>query len=1800
MRRVRSLFNLTLFIVPPVLVAGGATVLVRRIWTYLNGDARLAGLISVEASRALGREVRVGDIKFQRGPWSLLPNRVELDDISIAQYPTLNSALFAHADKVVVWYDLNQILFAKDPKTPLVREVQVVGPQVTLSRDAQGRWNFEQIFKPTGQTGRPFTDKLSFLNASLTYSDLRFPHPPAVPSRPFLTRLSHVSGVVLVRPDKSVAFDVTGRPDPALLRDFHITGIGGLNPVRVDARLIASRVNLPAFAERLVPANRARLQSGVADIDVSALYAPPADTPITAIDVNALDAHGTLLADNVNLTAQQLQEPLHSASVRGTFTTDSFAGSLRGQYAGVNVGLEGQAIGLLRREADGKGKTRTVFALPTVSLSGRADQADVARLVRVLGLDPRLAQFPSIKPNVRERIVATTGHLRNVDFQIAGLLNNPTVATSLHVDTARSFGFGAQNADARVLLDNRVVTGDVRGQAEGGDVAIRTRVLTQDPGTFDVEAHGRHVPLMALRSLVKRDITGTASLDLALRGRRGQTPFISAQAQADHVRLNGQSIQSVYARIATVGRNLIVRQVRLDDPKGFALLTGSIDLRTQQLKLQAAADNIDLHALVAAVKTGQTKVSDAAGQGAGAADVAVNNPAADTPAASVPAINDLASDTAANRTSRRSLPIVNATAPPADKSPVTSPATNPAVPLFDLSAAQGQGFFRGRVDGTLRDPEVSGRISAFGIQAGQASLDRVITDFSLSRKALVIAHGTLERYPGLAAFSGQATDLLSGNPDVRLQATATNIDIPDALRLAGLQGRILPGAQATGTPAFPLDKYVVLGSLSSGPVLLQGRLKSLRLTQPVTIKGDGVNINGLPVTNLSATATLDDGTLRLQEARAEVAGGNITASGTLANIADKLDARLNADVYITGIDATRLSDALPPDALPLNVEGTLNLTAHAQGALRDIDATASLIVKKIVLSDDQGGVIEVGDVIAQAAYAAGKIRLNSAVVSEAGAVPGTTGRVTLTDFTYDPKSRALSGVAQWNELKFQRLRDLFNKSPLALRGSGLKIADTLKQLRLPITGSISGQANLSGTLDDPSADVSWSTTGLQIEEHLITAFGGSIRAGKKSVLVPSPAFPDRIIRLQSDDIDVDIPTLSAVFGGGALSADIRANKLNLEFAHHLLPAPAAKSADSNAPAPTTQEQALASLQNLTGGGTAEIVASGTTASPILEASINLRNVGVHDPLSNADQVISRIDVSHMTVQEGKIDTDIIEVSKAGTDALGQPAKFEANARGSVDFSWKPVFAGQSPFIQKDAAFDVTANVPEQSLSILTLFGQNLGITSDGRFALRAHIFNTLDDPRVFGALTLNANRLQLGTTQTGLYRTGLRDVQGQIDFRNDSIAIHDGFTARTQVFGADGKEDPKQMGAPILLTGSLPLKGSVVEGIHLRSDKVVFNETPVSGSRVNGLTSNLLRAAAAKGQAAVNLNVSGSLADPTLGGMVTLSETTVSPPSDYGGGGGGSSSFPINPNFDLMLRLDKNVRAQNSALNAVVQGNLTIKGRLYADAGNAAPPTPTDPAATLNTANGAAAANSRPRKLGLNVVGKLTIPEGRLTLPTARFTILPPGQIMVAYPAPDASAGGLPTLGVDVDLKARTYLTATSLSGTRKRYAVTVTARGPLSGATLDPSTGDARMSLNFTTDPNDLATSQGGLQQRLAGVLGGDALGQFGRNPGQVLAQQLTNVFTSAVIPSVFDNFAKAAGFEEFSVNYDPVQRLNLLISRQIVGPFYVTYNRTLGSTVEMYDLKLSLRFKERYQLSYEQNETNEQRTLLEGVFRF
>ena len=1746
MRRLRFWFNATLLVVPVGLVGVGSYGLVKSVWNYLNTDARLAGLLSTEATRALGREVRIQDIHFRFAPWSLRPNRVELSGISIAQYPTINNILFAHADKVIVRFDLNQILFGKDQTVPLVDELQVIGPQVTLSRNAQGRWNFEQIFKPTQGGGRPFTGKVSFSNASLNYSDQKFPHPEGVAQTPFQTRLQGVAGVVQIRPDKSVAFDVQGSPDPRILRHFQAAGIASLKPLRIDARVIASRVNLPFFAGRFVPPAHGHVRSGIADVDISALYTPTPDTPLAAIDLNALDAHGTLKANNISLTGPQFEGPVDNANLEGVFTTDSFQGRASGQYAGVSISLQGQALGLIKREAGADGKLRTIVALPTLALQGQTGAVDIARVLSVLHLDRRL---PQVAANIRSKIVQTRGHIRDLTFQIVGDPTNPTVSASGHVDTLRSFGYNAANVDARALLDKQVATADVRGKVEGGDVAARARVLTREPGTFDVEAHARNVRLAALSSLLKRDVAGQGELDLTMRGRRRQPPYISAQAQGFDIKLNKQNFHSLYARAATIGRNLVVRTIRLEDPKGFAFASGTVDLTTRQLKLNVAADNLDLSAILKAAQT---------------------------------------------NTARTNTPIPGKPIPP--NALATEPATSNT--LFDVNALQGQGFFRGRVDGTLGNPELNGRFSAFGVQAGQAGLDRIRVDFSASRDAVIVAKGTAERYPGKITFSGQVTKPLDKDPAVQLRANADHVDIPDLLRLAGVQtgltNNISNNLPNTLTAKKPLDDYVILGSISTNPILLSGTFKSLRLAEPVTVTGNDVSVNGLPVENLQGVATLDNNNLRLESFGADIAGGRITATGSLSDLKDAIDGKpalsdVNASVSAVNLDVGKISDVLPVSLLKYSASGTLNAQVTVAGSLENPRVHATAKTTGVALSDEANRVIDIGSVSADATYADKQLTVRSLSVNPFGLPSAGGGQIEADQFVYDPQSKAIRGVIRWNGLEFQRVRELFAKSPFTQSEAGQQVVDQLNSLTKPLSGSTTGKVTVGGTTDEPTADLTFSASGIRIEDRAITSVTGSAFVTKKRLLIPSPAAPDGKIILQSPDLDLEVSKVDANFDRGKpdtdadarkLTAEARINKFNLGVIRQLVPAAMRQDQDKAGLVKTIDQLGG-------GGGTVILVASGTTVLPVIEASINLTNVAIHSPNpSIPDQIISRIDIAHMTVQEGKIDTDNIEIAKIVRDPKTEAvlAHFDANARGSIAFSWKP------PYIKPDAVIEGEARVPEQGLDALAAFGQNLNVTSDGKFSMRATLSGTRDDPQVFGALVMSADKIQFGKPDTGMYQTGLKNLRGQIDFLSDRIRVHDGFTARTQVFDKNGKEDPKKASEPIQLSGFLPFKGRVDPGIRLVAQHLVFDETLPPGPRSSGKVT---------GEADVNLNLYGSLNNYTLGGIVDVANTTATPPGDFGGTAGGPLALPINPRFDLTVRLNKNVRVRTGQLNALAQGAINIGGRLLQDDPNGASPAASNPASPL-TSNVPNGTSNPPQRLGLTLNGKLTIPEGSLTLPTARFTILPPGQLTLMYPTPDASANGAPTLGIDVDLRARTSLTATSISGIRKNYAVTVAARGPISGITLDPNTGESRLALNFTTDPNDLATNQQALQQRLVGVLGADALGQFGKNPGQVLAQQLTNVFTNAVIPGVFDQVARATGFEELAFNYDPVQHFNFIVSRQIVGPLYVRYTRTLGTTPEMYDLKLSLRFKNNYQISYEQDELNTQRYLFEGVFRF
>jgi hypothetical protein len=1785
MRRLRVSLNLLLLVAPAGLLCLFACLLVQRVWNYLNSGPRLAGIFSVEATRALGREVRVQSVVFKSNPWSLLPNRLELGGLSVANGPTSQTGYLARAERIVIWYDLRQALLTTDPTVPLVKEVALTRPLVSLSRDVRGRWNFAQLIKPSTGTGRSFTDRITFTNAGVDYSDDDLPRPAGVARQPLRTSIEGVDGVALIRPDKSVAFDVMGRGDPVLLRDFHVIGVTTPTPLRIDAQVNARDLALSGFARRLLPPATGRVEGGRADVDLSLLYTAPPNAPLSAFDLRSLDANGMVTLRAVTVSSPHLAAPLRDLTGTLTLTEDSALGNLSGQFAGARFALTGRAVDL-RSVVMAAGKSRQGAApVPMVALQGTVENADYGKIVHAINLDPHLAR---LAPKARYDILnaAARGNLR---FRFVGPLTDPTSVVEGHLELARYDHYRGDQIDLRAFYAHRTVDADARGRFAHGDAFVRGHVAADPTGLFQIEAHGRQLHLSVLKQILGLNMGGVGQLDFAIQGQRHVTPSISAQGEVTGLSYGGQTLRSVYAYAATVGDPLIqwgrvtpdplgrkklrLETLRVDDARGFALANGLLDLRTQKLNLNVEADELDLGALASAIRNGArtAQTTNATGATGGAAGAAGK--------------------------------------PDSALAPERDAGAGALEPGLDLNALQGVGYLRARVGGTLRHPEASGRVSAFAVQAGKAGLDSVTTDFVLNRDTLLLQHAVAQRYPGAVTADGSISDLRSSDPKVALTARIDNADVADLLDISGG----LPNTDLTPGQKNP---YVVTGRLFADPIAVTGTLHDLKLARPVTVSLQSAAINNLSLPLVTARATYDHLGVHLEEARVDVAGGTITARGTGGRHG------LDLDVTGTGIGLQSLATALPATKPvngegmaafePQDVQGALSFQAHVGGTTQEPQVSGSAAVADLGYRD-----MVLGNLQATARYADRRVSVLSAGVREPNTPAGQPDTIQVDGLAFNLQQKTLGGMLRLNNMRLERAADLFTSEALANTPVGAQRSAFTDTLVHSVEGALSGTLKIGGSFEAPVADVTWKANNIKVKNQVITSITGSALADIHHLEIPSPEHPKLNLHIDSPDATVVGDKINYEFDRtvdgklvhGDVAADIDAYNVDLALIRNWLPAQ------------TRREPFwMGVARQLTGSGRQiGVVVHGTSASPVIDVSANFANLGYKG--FNID----RVNLSRATIAEPQITIEDIELTKRlSTEDPSGPEFIARVTNGKIGMQWKSPFV---PVLPEDGLFEIDADVPHQDLHALNAFGAfssgngRQGVfaaDTTGAFEGHAHLSRVKGDWMPVGTLDIVSNLLHLENLHTGL-----RNLTAHLGFNGATVTASG--KAQSYIYDINNLPEAKRAGGEITLSGSLPLTSQPTDGkapqITLDAPDIKVDETPIPGTAApGGRGSGSLRS-----EVALQLAMRRSLSQPLVAGTVNISNSTLVPPGQFGGTGGGAFALPINPEFDLAINLKNNNRLSNSLLNVRVDGSSRLTGRLFkktpslSDIANPNTDTDatdiTDVAATSTTGRNGADADEETatpaNNIALNYRGDFTVRDGRLTLPTARFTLLPPGTLApgaltVRYPDFDPSLPGQQVLGFDVNLAAQTYLnlpTYTSVSG-RKRYLVTVIVRGkPVN----DPVTGQSKLTLNFQTDPPDFAGNQQSLQQLLVGVLGGNALQGIGRNPGQAIIQQFSNVLSSTVIPGIFDRPAEALGLEELAINYDPVQRLNLVLSRRIIGSLYVTYIRYFSGTYgsyygnfETYNIKASYRFNDRYQLSYDTDDQNVQRVLLEGVWRY
>ncbi len=1643
-----------ILVTPPIVLTFFAVSTLHRMFDYLTTGPHLAEIISKQATTSLNREVLIRNVTFSNAPWIPGTNRVTLTGVYVGADKKTHQPGLGNVKTIRITYNSN-LLLAANKTTPPISQVVVSGPTISLDRSKSGVWNFASLIHPSTKPSSPIISSLVVVNGTVHYLDRDFPHAKNYPSPVLNTTLHSVALTLHFRPDGSIQCKGDGYGNSSLLQHIDVAGVIHTNPLRFISHVRVQKLGLTTVAE-LFPElkSKAKILGGTADTDADLLYNPVAGH--TPIQVN-----GQIVLKNAGLSVNGLNSPVTNVNGPLMVVADAVSGTFTGDFAGSGISVQGQVVGvpLLSTQAS---------SYPYITVKGLLSNLDYSKIYHAINAAYLLRnESPFVQQSSRQG--AASGM---ASFNISGFLNNPAGTLNASFNKMKWGVYTASNVGLHAYLLNHNLLADVNAAAASGNVEIRSTVHLAHDGIFKATAHGRDLHLSYLQRLLHTPMHGMGNADVAIIGRVGRTPHISAQVILNGVSYKNQSLAQVYLRASSASRRLLIHNFSIDDTKGYIHASGVVNLSQKRYNLALAGDDINLNSLMQAAE---------------------------------PILH------------RKTMPVI------------MGPDKLAKVPLIDLNQLEGLGYLRAHLDGTFHDPNLNGGMVAIDLKAGRLSLVRAGTHFNVTRNQIALSKGSIVRYPGVVDFSGNIDNYQSKSPSIVATVQASKFDIGDLMQLAHVQ--IGASGASSVSP--------ILGSLSSSPIEIEGPLKSPYMLTPATLTLNNGSMNGIPITTAALSAYYSplhtlQGYLNLQ-----MAGGSLSLISHV-----NTQHSLSATYSVKGMQIQQLLTAATgsPDQ---KVSGILHIQGTASGTLTDPVASASLNVDNLRYL-----AFNAGNLTGTLSTSGKQIGVNALTLtlptndnSSTGSAPG---KLSIQNATYNLTTRQVNGNASWTDIPLDSIRSAYLQSKMKQSSSLSALNSFLKDSSTTLSGGLSGSLQLSGLITNPTASILVSGKNLVVGGVQIDQINASASGDKHHIVMPASGVQGPALRLLSP-LGIVLANSADLTTHGAVSGNFGLYNLNVGAIARALPISFS---------PTIEKQ----IKNLNGQGDLTCSVSGNLKSPVVEASAQLSNLQV------GGQKIDQIVLSRAVIEQPKATVDLITISRSYTRQDGSRGTFSGNMHGSFGFQW------HAPYLSRTAPLELSANIPSQKIQDLAALVPGISISSDGTVAAKADLTNTLADPLVTGSVQVDAKKLQVGLVKPNqkptYIATWLSNIHGELLFNGTTLSVAPGFTAQSWLAdnSAPGKE---KQGSPITISGSLPIIGrGDGSSIQIAAKQLLFNQSPIPG----------FGSGVARGEAQLTFGIAGSLVNPDLTGNVNITNAYFSPPTLTTGGQGSSFALPVLQHLRMGVALGKNVTISASGLDAQVEGLLTLTAQRTA-------------------AKSQTTAISSP----IHLAGQLVIKQGVLSLPTARFKVLPPGLIDLTYPVYSPATPGSPTLGVHVNVRAQTALDLPSpgFSG-EKRYNVVVTARGDLSGATENLNSSQQGLQLDFQTNPPDYSGDQKQLMTQVANALGIGAIANLGHNTGQVITQQITSVLANSVLPTLFEKPAQALGFEDLSLNYDPLRQFSFTLTRQLIGPFYITYTRDLGSTQQFNDLKLSWRFSDNLQLSYEQNEQYDKALQLEGIYRF
>jgi hypothetical protein len=1802
----RRTLKAIVLLAPLAVLIGLGALMVRRY--YREAERDLAPILAAEATRELGHEVRVGKVTLKGG-------YAYIDNVSVAEGRTMaESGPIATARQVIVDFDLRTILLTRKLPVPLFGNVRVLDPVGRVVRNAKGVWNFADLVKTKpGAKQRSPIGHVTVVNGIVDYSDAALPRNPRRPITPVTAHLVNLNGSATFFGDRSVAWEVRATGTQGKIQTLRSSGSYNPGGPRVLVRAQAIGFSLPLVARFLPP--DVNVTSGLASGQVTIIRSPETVARKTGLTVD-LQVNANIAGATV--VSSRFREPVTNINGAATVGNGVATARLDSGFAGSKLHAEGTLLGFTDPALDGWATgsgielQRALTALnldqrypalrPLRQVQARADLRVDAR-GKLANLDVRASGPAAVSGTIPGGAVVPQSGQVQVAF--SGPLSAPRFVASGTLPVVRFLRYAASNVAFSGVYTPKHGAVSFHGITAGGTVTGRAELFPNGVKTrYVASARARRIDLAAiplnlstgagtLRGAAPDRLTGIANVDLVADGRFDQgVPHAVAEVQAQSIHYAGWEANGARARVRTQGELVFVEPLVVKDEKGAAIVRGTIDTRTNQLDLRAEAERLDVARFAS--------VTDSfGGQGK----------------------------------SKNQTPV------------------------------EGLAYLRdAHITGTIKDPRFTGKLYAYELQSDKLGIDYAVADVSGSRDSVDIRSATAYRFPASANVSGLVSRPFGKRPVVSLAGNFKDLEALDVMQVAGSDLDVSGTANGTFQVSGPLSQpeitapHITIADARIGDVDFRSvsggvryeaaesggtwRLDDFVATRPRT------NPQLAELTTIGGSAFID-------------AAKQFHVTATAANVDLDLLAPYVSDYVALAGTARVTADGITGrlvDGKAVDVRG--KVLATTQGLSVNDVALGELHGKSV---DEPASVTLDGDLITSDAIAVGQAQTGIALARRDMERPA---------LVYNRADDTLQVSGNILSLQFERMRQALAKSPYLVAHPDSPITKYLGPTIAPLEGTLGGAFVVSGTAKSPVSDITWFSENAKIEGQDIQTFEGRIVYDSNRVTITGRnGQADAILRADETVVNGH-GTMTLEKDNEQISADADINNFPLALLDRWAPQqPIVKDLSGTIDTVTLQARGRANNPAVTASAllhditwietqplpvSAKAAAPGTPVNPPPAvpsppvAASSRTFVTRHDNFGRPFQVettgrefrVRRVEVStvrindptnpnklraediHVTLAEQAAEPTVTPKTAAKpppTTPAAEPqpprpaATYVVYGAGEMDFDW------QNFDVLKDPSVDFRVRVPKQGLGLLSALTPTIRRTSEedvtefpdlaGTIQADFRWRGTLKEPAILGNILVDADHLRVARMTTQL-----KNLKADLVFTGNSLSVRE-FTAQTQVInprnGAPVKtSDPA---TPIRITGEIALRRGVpvqprvqvwpprIVGsqLHVTGDKLVVAEAPLPVINSGRVVANDISA---------DLTIGGTIFRPVIEGNVSLADADVRIPDALQLQSKPAVALAA-PIFNLTFSVGQNVAISSSQISATVH---------------------TEPGSPV-VLKGDVADRST-----MQVAGNLVIDKGNLNLPTARFAIQRGGIVSLRYPSYDfgsSLAGALndPTLGINVDLTAITRLTATSVNGVSKRYTITVEARGPINtsapirlgdaGANGVGLLGERSLQLTFKSDPNDLALTSTGLQQRVVGLLGGQSALEsiFTRNPdvGRLLRTQLTNALSNAFLPELFEKLGigQALGLEEFSIDINQLSYFMLRVTRQLIGPFYVTYLQRLsgssGATTSTspdnfgWEFRLSYRFpmnmlRANLQLSLSTDDQKTNAVLLEGVFKF